>query len=296
MARKHAFTLVELLVVIGIIAVLIAILLPALGRARESGNTVACASNLRQTGLAMLSYLQNSRAMLPRAYGNHIVNTNLTDTSTYSWFTILVGNNYIYAPQQESVTFTNNENLDAASVGNSALMCPNTGPGVRIPWGWPAQWTFADNTYAMAWRHEDGHDYGGGKASPLIIDSSYMINSSQGDWTGISGTGGNPFLAQWNTAHRLSIKRRTADIKRSAEMLMISDGNNFKFGAAITYMNPRHGGRSAADAGSKTANLLMFDGHVEVHDPRTLMPSPPTTWQPSRTSRTGAPYFRIQDQ
>src|SRR6185369_17330406 len=65
---RKAFTLVELLVVIGIIAILVGIILPALSSARAAANSAACLSSLRQMGQAIQMYVVANKGSLPYGY------------------------------------------------------------------------------------------------------------------------------------------------------------------------------------------------------------------------------------
>jgi prepilin-type processing-associated H-X9-DG protein len=91
-----AFTLVELLVVIGIIALLIAVLLPALGRARKQAQTVACLANLRSIGQAIGIYAVNNKQSLPYGYWDGIGSPDGNDAGSSDkasdWALLLMGN------------------------------------------------------------------------------------------------------------------------------------------------------------------------------------------------------------
>ncbi len=71
MKRQKGFTLVELLVVIGIIAVLISILLPAMNKAREAANRTTCASNIRQLVLGISLYAVDQKDKTPALIASH---------------------------------------------------------------------------------------------------------------------------------------------------------------------------------------------------------------------------------
>ena len=85
MRRLHAFTLIELLVVISIIALLIGILLPALGAARSSARSVACKSNLKQAGVALYVYMDTNKGSFPWGIKAGSTPFSFTDGQNSDW-------------------------------------------------------------------------------------------------------------------------------------------------------------------------------------------------------------------
>ncbi len=116
-AGRTGFTLVEVLVVIGIIALLVAILMPALVRARRAANSIACASNMRQVYMMLVMYSDLYRGTLP------LVTRPSGAPATWPnhWMEYLEESRVI--PSQGNVSITPEHN-NASLGANARLYCP----------------------------------------------------------------------------------------------------------------------------------------------------------------------------
>src|SRR5258708_3669289 len=83
--RRSAFTLIELLIVSAVVAVLLALTLPAIQNMRAAASRSACSNNLRQIGLALYGY-HSTNGVLPQAYSNR----GATEQARRSWATLVL--------------------------------------------------------------------------------------------------------------------------------------------------------------------------------------------------------------
>ncbi|MEL7483225.1 MAG: prepilin-type N-terminal cleavage/methylation domain-containing protein [Planctomycetota bacterium] len=128
--RLRAFTLIELLVVIAIIALLIGILLPALGKARDSAKSTVCLTNQRQIVTAMITYSVDFKGFFPPN-----LPTNFTDPGDGKqgrrWFEVDVLGEYIPSQDFEDRGFDPNNTTFRATIGGGVMVCPNHELGGR---------------------------------------------------------------------------------------------------------------------------------------------------------------------
>jgi len=126
------FTLVELLVVIGIIAVLIGILLPTLGRARQTANSVKCMANLRQIGAALQIYAGANKGVMPYGFvfkGETIPGDPVAWTGeSADWTTLLVS-----VMKKTGIGYDTQDKVGSSDQGLRAVFsCPEVSRTVTV--------------------------------------------------------------------------------------------------------------------------------------------------------------------
>lgn len=254
--RRNAFTLVELLVVIGIIAVLVAMLLPVLNRAKEAASTTKCLAQLRQIGQAAAMYTNDNKGYtLPAGY-------QVGGAHTESWAGLLVIGKYVSKPFPNPISLS-----DETMPQSSVFACPN---GDKV-------WVTASAGLTPASR-EDMHGAFSFRVQsltlwratpPLVIDTWYGINCAP---SGTLDGGSDKLLPVWRIPHDNDLTdwslTKTADWKRSSEMVFIFDGlylNHTADVARATRVNARHNKRTVT-------NCLMLDGHAESVQTKRIPP------------------------
>ncbi len=154
--KSRGFTLIELLVVIAIIAILMAILMPSLQRAREQGKRAACLSNLKQLGLAWISYADDSDDKLVNGEAEY----GTAGTTTVATTTHHKGEKYWVGTDCHSAYMTGGkhpENVQIAAIRSGALysFIPND-KAYRCPTGVRGEMRTYTITDAMNGLYRDG--------------------------------------------------------------------------------------------------------------------------------------------
>ena len=297
-SRRRAFTLVELLVVIGIIAVLISMLLPVLARARASAENVQCLSNLRQIGQTAIIYANESHGDLPQPCPG--AQKKIPGTSPAKYQATADSIYRFSMPQAEM--------LDRLIKGGSKVWyCPSN--HFNPPAGQPeiVDTDFYPPAHGGVWNSvpiQSGRikywwlanpgppDYTGGALTEVPAGSGLFWASASPTATGGANPYGTPAYcdSNGNGTIRDDYLRKVSD-KRAPEIVICTDQSG-QFGAGSAGWYFIHGrGESISSSSSQTdrakltrswKNNLYGDGHAESRKPSECFvrwsPNAPACW------------------
>ncbi len=233
MSRRNAFTLIELLVVISIIALLIALLLPALSSARETAKRAACGANLRQWGIASLSYVTDHRGKFPKAY----VARTIYPAASY-----INDRSSDYGTADEETYGTPYSVMQSYGLIPQALSCPSS-PYLEDDADRKQAHPYWDLDSLGVWHYSGGDHWG------WMVDTEYM-------YVGRLDEMNNPAHKTWKTI---------APASNSEDGQFGGPGRRLLGGDIVIYYaaGPSHFYNHPGPSGTISyQNLLFGDGHV----------------------------------